>query len=45
MRPESVLWQNGQMDPDAVWGSEWVGGGLGVLDGVVIVEGKVQFWG
>jgi len=21
--PESVLWQNGCVDPDAVWGGEW----------------------
>jgi len=28
------------VDPDAVWGGEWVGQGMGVLDGVVIVEGK-----
>jgi len=21
--PESVLWQNGQLDPDVVWGGEW----------------------
>ena len=21
--PESVLWQNGRLDPDAVWGGEW----------------------
>ena len=25
---------------DAVWGSDWVGRGLGVLDGVEIVERK-----
>jgi len=21
--PESVLWQNGRLDPDAVWDGEW----------------------
>ena len=21
--PQSVLWQNGRLDPDAVWGGEW----------------------
>jgi len=30
---ESVLWQNGRVDPDAVWNDEWVGRGMGVLDG------------
>jgi len=28
---ESVLWQNGWLDPDAVWDGEW-GWGMGVLD-------------
>jgi len=40
---ESVLWQNGWLDSDAVWSGEW-GRGMGVLDGVVIVKGKGQFW-
>ena len=30
--PESILWQNGLLDTDAVWDSEWVGLGMGVLD-------------
>jgi len=33
------------MDPDAVWMVSGVSGGMGVLDGVMIVEGKGQFWG
>jgi len=33
--PESVLWQNGPLDPDAVWGGEWDQSRIGVLDGVV----------
>jgi len=33
------------MDPSAVWGGEWDWSREGVLDGVVIVEGKGQFWG
>jgi len=28
------------LDPDAVWGGEWVGLGRGVLDGVMIIEGE-----
>jgi len=28
------------VDPDAVWDGEWVGGGIGVLDGLLIVEGE-----
>jgi len=31
--PESVLWQNGWMDPDTIWHGEEVGRGMGVLDG------------
>ena len=31
--PESVLWQNGCLDPDAVLGGELVGGRMSVLDG------------
>jgi len=31
------------MDPDAVWGGEWSRSRMGVLDGLVIVEGKGQF--
>ena len=30
---ESVLWQNGWVDLDAVWYGEWVSRGMGVLDG------------
>jgi len=30
---ESVLWQNGRLDPDAVWGGEWGRSRDGVLDG------------
>jgi len=30
------------LDPDAVWGGNGIGRGPGVLDGVVIVEGKEQ---
>jgi len=26
------------LDPDAYWGGDWVGRGMGVLDEVVIVE-------
>jgi len=33
VRPESVLWQNGCTDPDAVWVVSGVGRGMGVLDG------------
>jgi len=36
--PEIVLWQNGRLDPDAIWGGEWGRSRTGVLDGVVIVE-------
>ena len=32
MCPESVLWQNGWFDSDAIWDDEWVGRGIGVLD-------------
>jgi len=31
--PEGVPWQNGWLDLDAIWGGEWVGRGMGVLDG------------
>jgi len=41
---QSVQWQNGRMDLDAIWGGE-CGQSRGVLDGVVIVEGNGQFWG
>jgi len=30
---EDVLSQNGRLDLDAVWDGEWVGRGMGVLDG------------
>ena len=33
------------MDPDAVWDGEWVGRKMGILDGVVIIEGEGQIWG
>ena len=29
--PESVLWQNGWLDPDAVWGGEWSWGSYGCI--------------
>jgi len=38
--PESVLWQIGWLDPDAVWVVSGVGRGMAVLDGVVFVEGE-----
>ena len=38
MCPESVLWQNERLDPDAVWDDEWGRSRMGVLDGMVIVE-------
>jgi len=38
--PESVLWQNGWMDPDAVWGGECGRSRVGVTEGMVIVEGE-----
>jgi len=41
--PESVLWQIGWLDPDAVWDGEWVEE-MGVLDGVEIVEGEGAGW-
>jgi len=41
----SVLWQNGWVDPDAVGMMSGVGRGMGVLDGVVIIEGEGQFCG
>jgi len=43
--PESVLWQNGRLDPDAVWDGECGRSRDGCIDGVVIVEGEGQFWG
>ena len=33
------------MDLDAIWLVSGVSRGMGVLDGVVIVEGEGQFWG
>ena len=43
--PQSILWQMA----DWIWMSfgvvSGVGRGIGVLGGVVIVEGKGQFWG
>jgi len=33
------------LNPDAVWGDEWGRSRMGVLDGVAIVEGKLQFKG
>jgi len=30
---ESVLWQNGLLDQDAVWDDEWGRSRMGVLDG------------
>ena len=41
---QSVLWQNAWVDPDAVGMVSGVGRGMSVLDGVVIVEGKGQYW-
>ena len=29
--PENVLWQNGGLDPDAVWGGEWSLGWYGCI--------------
>jgi len=34
--PQSVLWQNGGVDLDAVWDGEWGRSRMDVLDGVVI---------
>jgi len=31
------------MNLDAVWDNKWVGRGMGVLDGVVIIEGRGSF--
>jgi len=28
------------LNPDIVWGGEWVGRGIGVLDGALVVEGE-----
>ena len=36
-----VLCQNGSVDLNAVWSGEWVGRGMGVLDGGGIVEAAV----
>jgi len=38
--PESVLWQIGWMDPDAVWDGEWGRSRDGCIRWVVIVEGE-----
>jgi len=38
--PESVLWQNGWLDLDAIWDGEWGRSMVGVLDWMEIVEGK-----
>jgi len=41
---QSLLWKNGWVDPDAVWGGEWGRSrNARVLDGVVIVERKGSF--
>jgi len=37
---ESVLWQNGCVDPDAVWDREWGQSNDGSIRWVVIIEGE-----
>jgi len=43
--PESVLWQNGLLHPDAISDNEWDVSRIGVLDGWLSLKGKGQFWG
>ena len=44
--PESVLWQNGWVDPDAVSGAEWCRSRDGCIRwGWFSSKGKRQFWG
>jgi len=42
--PKSVLWQTGWVDPDAIGMVSWVSRCMGVLDGIMIVEGKGSYW-
>jgi len=42
--PQSLLWQNGWLDPDAVWEVSGVGRGMGVR-GWLSSKGKGKFWG
>ena len=43
--PERVLWQNGSLDPGAIWGDEWGRAWYGRIRWVVIVEGEEAVWG
>jgi len=44
--PESVLWQNGWLNPDAVWGGEWGRAWYGCIRfWRWSSKGKEQFWG
>ena len=43
--PESVLWQKVEHTQMSFGVVSVVGRGMGVLDGVVIIERKGQFWG
>jgi len=44
--PESILWQNGCFDLDAIWGDEWSWLTDGVLDGGGDrPRGRGTFWG
>jgi len=42
---ECVQWQNGRLYPDAVWGGEWGGPRIDVLDVSTCLKGKVLFLG
>ena len=42
---QSVLWQNGRADPDAIWDGEWGRLRDGYIRwGWLSLKGKVQFW-
>ena len=36
---QSVLWQNGQLDPDAIWGGEWGHPRHSCINGVHVTQG------